>query len=95
MMVNERHIEGEPNTGFEREEGKGPFDCGNCQYFHPLLGGMGGCSQTEMMIYSREPRLPESHRVLVHERDCCEYVERVGRKPENYMPEILGEIQTR
>jgi hypothetical protein len=90
-MINEHHILGERNTGFEREGGKGEFECGNCHFFHALLGsnsGVGACDQTEMMIYSREPRVPGSHSILVHAEDCCEYVERIGRKDLDPMREI-------
>ena len=79
-VINEHHIHGEKNTGFESEAGMGEFECGNCKYFHGLMGGMGACDQTEMMIYSRQPRIPNSTHVLVHQEDCCEYVERVGGK---------------
>lgn len=86
-MINEHHIRGEKNTGFEAYGNKGPFECGNCKYFHPQFGDMGGCDQTEMIIYSREPRLGQNA-VLVHAEDCCEYVERVGKRDPGLTPEI-------
>lgn len=73
-MINEAEIQGEPGTGFEKRGGKGPFECGNCEYFDGS-----SCGQDDMMKLSKQPRT-ESGRVQVSTGDCCEYVERRGEK---------------
>jgi hypothetical protein len=87
-MINERHIRGEPNTGYENSRNLGSFSCENCRYYHPLLGDMGSCDQTEMMVYSRQPRIENSREVLVDAHGCCEYVDRVGKVEST--PDILS-----
>lgn len=85
--VNPDAIHGEPGTGFEPRvvDGvdKGPFECGNCEYFVGPLGAKGamrgpkGCNQSDMKHKSKRPRLPDG-RVELTPKDCCEYVDRLG-----------------
>ena len=77
-MINEKVIKGERNTGFEKGGKLGEFECGNCRYFDG-----NSCGQPDMMRYSKQPRASDSRRVLVDEEDCCEYVDRVGRKDDD------------
>jgi hypothetical protein len=72
-MLNEQAIKGEANTGFEKRGDKGPFECGNCEYFDGK-----SCGQKDMMKFSKEPR-ETSGRVKVDADDCCEYIERKGK----------------
>lgn len=72
-MIEQSHIKGEQETGFEKRGDKGAFECGNCRYFHD-----GVCNQETMVKVSKQPRrngLPE-----VDAKDCCEYVDR-GKRP--------------
>lgn len=69
-------IQGERGTGFEKAGDLGEFECGNCTYFDATAGA---CNQTDMKAMSQQPRLADG-RVSVDEEDCCEYVQRVGRK---------------
>lgn len=73
--INEYAIKGEPGTGFEKRGNKGPFECGNCEYFDDDAGA---CHQEDMMRKSKQPRLADG-RVQIAADDCCEYIERVGR----------------
>jgi len=65
---------GEPGTGYENENGKGDFECGNCRYFDAASST---CGQKTMVAMSRQPKMPDG-RVKVEEEGCCEYVDRVG-----------------
>jgi hypothetical protein len=85
-MVNEHAIKGEKNTGFEKAGTLGEFECGNCKYYHSVLRpGYGGCSQTDMLIYSRERSIEVSGKrmILVGFEDCCEYVDRRGNQSQS------------
>jgi hypothetical protein len=72
-VINVAAIKGERFTGFEKADGKGPFNCGNCHYFD-----RGGCSQKDMVRYSKQPSLPNGL-ISVGRDDCCEYVDRTGK----------------
>ena len=72
VHINAFAIKGEKGTGFEKRGKKGPFECGNCEYFKD-----DSCGQKDMMSKSKEPKLPNG-RIKVAAEDCCEYVERVG-----------------
>ena len=72
--MNQSHIKGEAETGFEKRGDKGPFECGNCHYFSNGL-----CRQQDMVEKSRQPR--KDGRVKVDSEDCCEFIERVGKRP--------------
>lgn len=78
-FVRQSAIKGEPGTGYESPEGKGPFECGNCEYFDVSDSG---CDQKDMKAKSKRKRLPDG-RVLVEEEGCCEYVDRVGREDDD------------
>jgi hypothetical protein len=72
--MNQSAIKGEQGTGFEKRGDKGAFECGNCRYFS---GGL--CRQEDMVQKSREPR--RDGLVEVDKEDCCEFIERVGKRP--------------
>jgi hypothetical protein len=74
MLVNVQAITGEQGTGFEKRGSKGPFECGNCEYFK----GSNACHQEDMKRYSKQPKWPDGT-VKVDSADCCEYVERIGK----------------
>lgn len=67
-------VQGEPVTGFEKRGAKGKFECGNCSYFDGS-----SCGQSVMMAQSKQPRNTKG-RPQVGKHDCCEYVDRVGKK---------------
>jgi len=67
-------IKGAVGTGYEPAGGKGPFSCGNCEYFKHE-----SCGQKDMMRKSKQPRTSDG-RIKVDVHGCCEYVERVGEK---------------
>lgn len=73
VHINQFSIKGEKGTGFEERGDKGPFECGNCEYFKN-----NSCGQKDMMEKSKRPRTANG-RVKVTAGDCCEYIERVGR----------------
>lgn len=73
-MINQSAIKGEAGTGFEKRGDKGPFECGNCHYFSNGL-----CRQQDMVEKSRQPK--KDGRVEVDAEDCCEFIERVGKRP--------------
>lgn len=75
MLINIEAIKGEKGTGFEVRGSKGPFECGNCEYFR---AGENSCGQKDMMEYSKQPKLPNG-RIVVGAEDCCEYIERIGK----------------
>lgn len=72
--IDASQVHGEKFTGYEAPGGKGPFECGNCEYFKA-----GTCGNKVMMARSSQPRAADG-RVKVDAHGCCEYVERVGRK---------------
>ena len=72
-MIDEADILGEKSTGFEKAGTKGPFACKNCLYMKD------GCSHEEMKKHSKQPRLSNGN-VKVGPDDCCEYVDRIGKK---------------
>jgi hypothetical protein len=72
VHINAFAIKGEKGTGFEKRGKKGPFECGNCEYFKD-----GSCGQKDMMEKSKEPKLANG-RIKVAAEDCCEYIEREG-----------------
>lgn len=74
LTINSSQVKGEPGTGFEKADDKGPFECGNCHYMQS-----GHCHQSTMMKVSKQPK-DSAGRVKVGEHDCCEYVDRVGRR---------------
>jgi len=74
VQINAASVKGEPGTGFEKRGSKGPFECGNCEYFV----GRNACKQKDMMRLSKQPRWPDGT-IVVDAADCCEYVERVGK----------------
>jgi hypothetical protein len=76
VQINQAAIKGEPGTGFEKRGTKGPFECGNCEYFDAVAGA---CDQWDMKTKSKQPKLDDG-RVHVDAADCCEYVERVDRE---------------
>lgn len=69
--IQQGEIKGELGTGFEKRGNKGPFECGNCEYFSDGL-----CHQKTMMKVSKQPRR-DGH-PKVGRNDCCEYIERRG-----------------
>lgn len=72
-------IKGEMGTGFEKASNLGEFECGNCSYFDAAAGA---CDQDTMKAWSKQPRLADG-RVVVADEDCCEYVQRIGKKTGN------------
>lgn len=72
--IDSSKVKGEPGTGYEAAEGKGPFQCGNCHYFRPSEAS---CGQATMVQVSKLPRTTGG-RVQVEAAGCCEYVERKG-----------------
>lgn len=74
LQIDSSKVHGEPGTGYEPPAGKGPFECGNCEYFRP---GESSCGQETMRKVSKQPRLGDG-RVKVDAHGCCEYVERKG-----------------
>lgn len=74
VHINQFAIKGEQGTGFEERGSKGPFECGNCEYFKNS-----SCGQKDMLAKSKRPRT-SGGRVAVSKDDCCEYIERVGKK---------------
>ena len=74
VHINQFAIKGEAGTGFEERGNKGPFECGNCEYFKD-----GSCGQKDMMAKSKRPKTANG-RIKVDADDCCEYIERVGKE---------------
>ena len=72
VSIDAAEVHGEKYTGYEGPEDKGPFECGNCNYFRS-----GTCGQKTMMAKSTLPK--KDGRVKVEAKGCCEYVERKGR----------------
>lgn len=75
LTIDSSKVHGEPGTGYEGPQ-KGPFECGNCEYFRKADSS---CGQETMMKVSKLARTKDG-RVKVDEHGCCEYVERVGKK---------------
>ncbi len=73
-FVRQSAIKGEAGTGYEGPE-RGPFECGNCEYFKVADSG---CDQKDMKARSKRKRLLDG-RVLVEKEGCCEFIDRVGR----------------
>lgn len=69
-------VQGEQGTGFEKAGDLGEFECGNCLFFDAPAGA---CNQTDMKVLSKQPRLADG-RISVADEDCCEYVQRIGKK---------------
>lgn len=61
---------GEPDTEFEKADGKGPFECGNCIHMKS-----GYCYHPVMMKRSRQPK-NEQGAAKVGSHDCCKFVRR-------------------
>lgn len=72
-------IKGEPSTGFEKRGDKGPFECWNCSYYDAKTKS---CGEEHMVDHSSQPRVSNGRRVSVHGLDCCEFVDRIGKKGE-------------
>lgn len=72
--IDQSAVRGEPGTGFEKRGAKGPFECGNCEYFKN-----DHCRNKIMMARSKQPKGNDGS-VLVAPQDCCEYIERLGGK---------------
>ena len=79
VVLNVFAVQGEQGTGFEKAGNLGEFECGNCFFFDASAGA---CNQSDMKMLSKQPKLADG-RVAVAEADCCEYVQRVGRKDED------------
>jgi len=77
-FINVSALKGEEGTGFEKRGNKGPFECGNCEYFSMRNGSPGACNQIDMMQRSKQPKWPDGT-IVVDSRDCCEYIERIGK----------------
>lgn len=73
-FIDASKVKGEKFTGYEPPANKGPFECGNCEYFRP---GNSTCGQETMVAKSQQPLI--DGRRKVEPGGCCEYVERVGR----------------
>lgn len=74
LQIDSSKVKGEPGTGYEAEDGRGPFNCENCNYFAD-----GACRQETMKKVSRQPRTADGL-VKVDPKGCCEYVERRASK---------------
>lgn len=72
MDIMQSAVKGESGTGFEKRGDKGPFECGNCEYFKSGL-----CHNKLMMARSKQPK-DNGGEVRVNAHDCCEYIERLG-----------------
>lgn len=73
VHINQFAIKGEQGTGFEERGNKGPFECGNCEYFKN-----NSCGQKDMIAKSKQPLV--NGRRKVDADDCCEYIERIGKE---------------
>jgi len=74
MLINISDIKGEPGTGFEKEDGKGEFECGNCSFYR---SSNSSCGHKEMIEKSKQPMTSDGRR-SVDPEGCCEFVDRVG-----------------
>ena len=68
-----KDVKGEPRTGYESSDSKGPFECANCEY-----SSDGTCRQPVMVKYSKQPRTKDGL-VKIDPHGCCEYVDRIGK----------------
>lgn len=73
IAIDSSKVKGEPGTGYEAPDGRGPFQCSNCHYFR---ASNSSCGQATMLKVSKQPRV--EGRVKVDPAGCCEYVERKG-----------------
>ena len=80
MQINSFAVKGEPGTGFEKRSNKGPFECGNCEYFDSAAGA---CNQDDMRTKSKQPKLEDGRPVVAWD-DCCDYIERMGKKDSDH-----------
>lgn len=85
--INEKAIKGEPGTEFEERGDLGEFECENCSFFSenlpsPPPDGEIGCHQPDMMEKSKRPRNDDGS-VQIGPEDCCEYVDRIGKKDDD------------
>lgn len=80
--LNPAAIQGEPGTGFEKRGGKGPFECGNCEYFDGS-----SCGQDDMVKKSKQPK-NQAGRRIVEAGDCCGYVDRKGGESKSVAPDF-------
>jgi hypothetical protein len=76
IQINQHDIIGESGTGFEKAADLGEFECGNCTFYDAKAGA---CDQKTMKALSKQPRLSDG-RVSVDAEDCCEFVQRIGKK---------------
>jgi hypothetical protein len=72
IAINSSEVRGEDGTGFEKRGDRGPFQCGNCNYFED-----GTCHQRTMMKVSKQPKEGEYPKVAAE--DCCEYISRKAK----------------
>jgi len=82
--IDASKVHGEKFTGFELADDKGPFECGNCEYYRG-----GWCVQETMMAKSEQPKNAQGL-VKVEPHACCEYVERLGKKKRPMEPARKG-----
>lgn len=73
IAIDSAKVKGEPGTGYEAPEGRGPFNCGNCRYFR---ASDSTCGQATMIKVSALPKI--DGRKKVDAEGCCEYVVRIG-----------------
>ena len=73
IEIDSSKVKGEPGTGYEPSNGKGPFACHNCEFFRD-----GSCGQETMIKISKLPRTAGG-RVQVDPLGCCEYVDRLAQ----------------
>jgi len=76
VEINTQAIKGEKGTGYESENGRGPFNCDNCEYWRKSDSS---CGQEDMKAKSKHPRTKDG-RVEVDPKGCCEFIERIGRE---------------
>jgi hypothetical protein len=76
IQIDPFSVKGEEGTGFEKAADLGEFECANCSFFDKVAGA---CNQSTMKSLSKQPRLADG-RVVVSGSDCCEYVDRIGKK---------------
>lgn len=76
IQIDPFQVKGEEGTGFEKAADLGEFECGNCRFFDARAGA---CNQETMKALSKQPRLADG-RIQVGAEDCCEYVDRMGKK---------------
>lgn len=76
LRIPQNEVLGEPGTGYENPDGKGPFACHNCHHFDKSRSS---CDQKQMKAVSKQPRNPNGT-VKVEADGCCEFVDRIGPK---------------